>query len=340
MAPTVIVLYGDNSSDIERRTARRIAERTRLHGGWGYNLLSEDEARADPSLLERSDLIIVGHPGSCGLVREHWSHWAWMPALGGQRPAYYNDADCRFFLFGVGSFRTDPVGYVYCDRNPYNRRAETQARAADSTPPPHRTMVVVTGTDSLGVRRAADTFLATGLLNGVVASDGPADARPPFGLPRAKLPTSLPDWLSPQDEGRVRWAGWHQPNALDYAGFLEVAGAAPIIMWRLQYALPPIPERNSPEWHRQDSQLEVFLAEMASPGAAENACSSLRSTLGQDWHQLQAVRGSAWWKQFPDGPFHVANVARFVLMETLPPPHDGLVLQQIARQIPSEGAGG
>jgi hypothetical protein len=337
VAPTVTVLYGDNASEIERRTARRIAERTRLHGGWGHNLLSEGEARSDLAHLERSDLIVVGHPGSSEFVREHWSHWAWVPAVEGKRPPYYIEPECCFFLFGVGSFQTGPVGYIYCDRNPYNRQAETENRQRDAPTYPYRTMIVITGTDSVGVKEAADIFLATGLLNGVVAPEGVADARPPFEVPHAKLPTSLPDWLTPGDAGSIRWVGWHQPNALDYAGFREVAGVAPMILWRLQYAAAPNPEKDSPDFHREDSRLEVLLAEMASPGAAESASSSLRSTLGQDWHQLQGMGENSWWKQLADGPFHVLNTGRFVLMETLPPPQDAQILQQLARQVPAEG---
>jgi hypothetical protein len=340
VAPTVIVLYGDNAPDIEQRTARRIAERTRLHGGWGYNLLSEGKALADTALLERSDLIVVGEPGTSELVRQHWSHWAWMPALGGRRPPYYTEAECRFFLFGVGSFRSEPVGYIYCDRNPFNRRAETRARVHDIAPPPRRTMVVVTGTDSWGVKDAADAFLATGLLNGVVSTGGVADARPPFEVPRAKLPTSLPGWLSPRDAGPFRWAGWHQPNALEYAGFREAAGVSPMTLWRVQYAPLPTPSISSPCWHRQDSEFEVVVAEMASPDAARDACASLRSSLGQEWHELHGVQGNAWWKQLPDGPFHVMSLGRYVLMETLPPPQDGQILREMAQQIPDEGSAG
>ncbi len=334
----MLVVHGDNASGLEQRTARRIAERTRLHGGWGYNLLSETEALADEIRLAQSDLIIVGHPGSSELVRQHWSHWAWMPGIEGRRPSYFAQPGTRFFLFGVGSFQTAPVGYVYCDRNPFNRYADTESRRQNAPPPPHRIMVMVTGTDSQAVKEAADAFLGTGLLNGVIPSHGVVNAHTPFEVPLAKLPRSLPAWFVPTDDGPVRWSGWHQANALDYAGFKEVTGVSAMAMWRVQYDLPPNPAHDSPRWHRQDSGFEVLAAELASPDAAADASAALREALGLDWRPIAGEGGTAWSKSMPAGPFHVWRHGRYVLMETLPAPQDARILGSIVMQIPPEGA--
>jgi hypothetical protein len=256
----------------------------------------------------------------------------------GVRPPYYLPVGCDFFVFGVGGFRQESLGYIYTDRNPYNRYAETEARRQDASSPPYRLMVVITGSDSLGVRRGANEFLRSGLLNGVVASDSTRKARPPFETPPALLPTALPAWMEPADDRPLLWSGWHQPNALDYAGFAEAAGAVPLTMWRLQYASSSNPATDSPRWHRQVSDAEVLIAELQDPQTATRAAQSLRAALGEGWRVIDGWRGEAWRKQIAGAPFHVCRIRTYVLMETLRAPQDSRILHGIVDAI-YEGRG-
>lgn len=334
LAPSALVIHGDGVSTLERRAAKRVAELLRFHGGSPDNLLSESDAMDDTMLLAARDLVIVGQPHAVPTIRDNWSHWAWLPGLAGEQPPYYLPAGATFFLFGVGGFDDPHVGYVYSDRNPYNRRAETRARTRDAQPPANRLMLVVTGMDSVGVSRAASAFLETGLLNGVVSSDTGRIARLPFEVAPPQLSTAPPSWFKGVDAGRVQWAGWHQCNALDYSGLTEAAGVAPVRMWRLQYSLAPQLDHKSPNWHRQFSDMEVLIAEMPSQGATATACASLREALGEEWRQVRRGRGTTWEKHLPDGPFHVCSCGPYLLLETLPSPQDAQVVRAILQQIP------
>ncbi len=334
LAPNALVIHGDHASTLERRAAERIAELLRLHGGSAHNLLSESDALDDTTLLAARDLVMVGQPSTVATIRSNWSHWAWLQGLAGQRPPYYLPDQTTFFLFGVGGFNDPHVGYVYCDRNPYNRRAQTRARTRDTQPPAGRLMLVMTGVDSVGVGHAAGAFLQTGLLNGVVSSDTARVARPPFELAPRQLCSAPPSWFKGVDAGPVQWAGWHQCNALDYSGLTEAAGVAPARMWRLQYGLTPQPDHESPNWHRQFSDMEVVVAQMPGADATATACASLRGALGKGWRLVPGGRGSTWEKYLPDGPMHVSSCGSYVLLETLPPPQDAEVVRALLQQIP------
>jgi hypothetical protein len=206
-------------------------------------------------------LILVGLP-SDPLIQAAWQHESAVEEGG-------------LYVFGFGHLR-GTIGYIESDRNPFLHSAQIAAA-------PYETEVItITGSSPAGVRLAAEAFLTSGLINGVVAAPGWSRPRTTI-LDRAPLTLPLgPLALAPATVGDARRIGVTQSAENEYRDVLQDTGTTPVTMWRVKYFEPgawdpaaPAEASSPAEYlnglHRRATGNTLWIAQFASSSEAASA---------------------------------------------------------------------
>jgi hypothetical protein len=325
LAPDVLVVAGQGAPTAEQLAARQVADAFRAAGGPADNLVDDEAALAQLDRTTASHLVLVGTCADNELLRQQWGHLAVdrttrgaerNPATGQALPPFYPGApETGFHVFGFGTFAQPDTGYLEPGRNDLALLPE----AIDAPRRPgYRLRLNVTGVGAAGVARAAARLLASGCVGGVVPGAG--ETLPATGdalrLEAARLASELPLWVP-----RAGLLGWLQPDATEYAGFLQAAGRPARLAWRAKYLPPGGLQSFADGPQRRSSHHELWLAAMGTPEAAAQAIEGLKLTLGakpRAWQFEPVTLGGrpAW--QSHD--FHLMAVGSWLLMASLPEP--------------------
>ena len=282
LAPDTLVVMGRHAPDGEARAAADVAAALHALGGPADNLCDDESALRDLNRTAFHHLVLVGTYSDNVVLRQQWGHDALdrpaflrekaLPTDAPRPPFYAGVPTTGFYVFGFGTFTKPGTGYLESGRNdlylvPHALNTPQQ--------PPYRIRVNITGNDATGVARAAAAFLR-GELNGVLpapeeALPAPGDA---FRLARDRYGAELPAWTP-----TAGLLGWTQPNATEYAGFLQASGQAATLLWRAKY-LPTagVTDFDSSP-HRRASADELLIARMPSADAARQAVAGFEQTL-------------------------------------------------------------
>jgi len=225
IAPEVLVVAGKGAPAVEWAAATRIAEAFRAAGGPPDNLLDDEAAFIDLSRTAFSHLVLVGTYGSNEMLRQQWGHSAIDRVAFAKetvlpknvlRTAFYDGApNSGFYVHGYGTFRKS-TGYVEGGRNDLYL---VPAAVGAPEKPSYRIRINVAGSDSAGVERAARAFLDGSMLGGVLPSEKVPKQGDALILGKDRYATELPEFF-PREE----LLGWIQPDAIEYAGFLQASG--------------------------------------------------------------------------------------------------------------------
>lgn len=331
LAPDFLVVVGKGAPACERQAAETIAAALRAAGGPAKNLLDDEMALGDLNRSAFHHLILVGTYRSNVLLRQQWGHWSIDREAFHREHAVSDDAlkspfykgapRSGFFIFGFNTFHQAGTGVLESGRNdlflvPHAINAPEK--------PAYKISIHITGVGSSGVTRAAEAFLRDGLLGGVLPAPeetlpGQGDA---FLLAKEKYASRLPTWVP-----NKQLLGWTQPNATEYAGFLQASGQEARRIWRVKY-LPVggiTDFASSPQ--RRATANELWIAQLASPKAAQAAVAGLIKTLSSGPQKMAfkaAKLGGNAAQQA--GDFHVAANAAWLFMESLPEPQGSQVL--------------
>ena len=314
------------------------------------------EALNDSSLAAGTHHIIaVGTWQDNVVLRKCWGHWAmtrWQremlerdqQASRKGRPASMLTAradgpDWRwtgdFFAFGFGHF-TGSVGYVEPGRNPYSLQliANGIGKPDDLGKADQFFVIKVTGTDAVGVARAAKAFADTAMLHGLIPPPGaklPADWSPD-ALGSAQFTPAPPSWAPAADipGGKpLRYIGWLQGYSLLYSGFAEAAGVEPKLVWRLKYQTPGGFKDYMTFLTPRASDNEVLIAEMADEAAAQKAVDGLKASVGSGWQPFAPANGWQGFRSAEGDTF--LHCGHFVLGESLPVGVDEALLKTLRK---------
>lgn len=346
LAPQFLVVVGRGAPKAELRAAETIAAKLRGHGGAADNLQDDETALASLDRSAFHHLILVGTGSSNELLRQQRGHdWLdrtafakeLLPTENLPSPPFYKGAPTDgFYVHGFGTFRDPATGLLESGRNDLY----LVPHALDSTrKPDYRIHILVTGVDSAGVERAAEALLHDGLLGGVVPAKGERfpKASDAFRLSAARCSLTLPSWIP-----RAELLGWLQPDATEYAGFLQASGQPADQMWRAKYLIGPDIASFQDCPQRRSTSNELFVARLESKQAARSAAEGLIRTLStanpKVKFQAAAASESALWTA---DSFHLAAAGPWLLMESLPEPRGGKTLtaavQALSQALPKEG---
>ena len=331
LAPDFLVIAGKGAPDSERQAAATIATAMRAAGGPADNLLDDETALLQLNRTAFHHLILVGTYSSNELLRQQWGHWS-IDRQAFQRehaisddalktPFYKGAPQSGFFIFGFGTFHHVGTGLIESGRNDL-----FLVPAAIDAPkkPDYKISVHITGVGSDGIARAAVAFLSQGLLNGVLPAPGEAipELGDAFVLGKNKYASQLPAWTP-----KERLLGWIQPDATDYAGFLQASGSPARQVWRAKY-LPAsgITDFGSSPQRRATAN-ELWIAQLDTPAAAQSAVEGLIKTLSGAPQKMvfqEVSVGGCPARQ--SGDFYVAAHGSWLLMESLAAPWGEQVL--------------
>lgn len=220
------------------------------------------------SVAAYNNLIVVGLKNNDSLLEKCWGHQAAI------------DPETKTFSRrGYGTLRGD-IGYVECDWNPflYSNQVRTN---------PFTTVIVkISGTSEAGVKAAVKAF-QSGLLNGVVPAgklervktsilDRDPDMTPPPRLPQKVRIGDQNAYL----------CGWTQPSEEEYRAYIDIAGFAPLKLWRVKYlADGALNDVSARAWvnglHRLAYGNSVMIAEFKNASEAQKT-----------WQALSRFRGA------------------------------------------------
>lgn len=220
-------------------------------------------AAGKPEALAFRHLVVLGEPDD-PFVRQILQHEA-------------RFEDDSIYAFGFGRFSGN-LGWIESGPNPF-LHSRFIAR-----PPFETELVLITGTTPEGIAAAAERFLDSTLVNGLVAS-GRIERLETTLLDRApldravELPKSVP----------VRAAGWTRIGVTDCSaeigrGILDTAGEEPLRVYAVKYHRPGVWDGAGAEsaignflagLHRAAYGNTLLVAEFASPRRAEVAAGKL-----------------------------------------------------------------
>ena len=331
LAPDFLVVAGKGAPASEREAAETIAAALRAAGGPSGNLLDDETALGDLNRSAFHHLILVGTYRSNALLRQQWGHWSIdreafhrehvvsddvLPA-----PFYEGAPQSGFFIFGFNTFHHAGTGVLESGRNDLF----LVPHAIDAPRKPnYKISIHITGVDCSGVTCAAAAFLREGLLSGVLPS--PEETLPANGdafvLGKEQYVSRLPAWV-PNEQ----LFGWTQPDATEYAGFLQASGQTAQRIWRAKY-LPAagITDFDSSPQRRATAN-ELWIAQLASPEVAQAAVAGLTNTLGRAPQKMAFETATL--SGLPAqqaGGFHLAARGSWLFMESLPEPQGAQVL--------------
>lgn len=338
----ITIAYGTSPASLTAANIIRDAIRTLPAQSSWNNMRPAAEFDADTfPVTGQTHVIAVGTlRDNVVLQGRHWLPTWWM-----DRSWYFGEYDYRlaperigipyqptegFMFAGYGEWPAteERIGYIEVDRSPlfmeWMVRTRVDSVIAEGkkglavrgvkgptypTDFPLRLICRITGSGDAGVIEAARAFAQEGLLGGVVLADGAqaASGPPLFTLPQSRYAASLP-FTPPDDIEGYRCIGWLLSDAFLYDGFLDAAGVAPDIMYRVKY-LPDFGITNfwtSP--HRRATQFEVAVCRFSSAADASTAKTNLLGTLGES-PNFQSGRISG---------FNVETVGTVLFMESLP----------------------
>ena len=233
----------------------------------------EDSGRLASGAIEARafhHLILVGLPDD-PLIQAAWQHEAAVE-------------DGGFYIFGFGHLR-GTLGYIESNRNPFLHSVGIAAA-------PYETEVItITGSSPAGVKLAVDAFLASGLVNGVVAAPGwPRPSKTildhdPLTLPLAPVELA-PVALAPAAAGEAQRIALTQASESEYRDVLADAGVKPSSIWRVKYYEPGAwdgaaalealsPKQYLAGLHRRAFGNTLWIAKFASPSEASAAAEKI-----------------------------------------------------------------
>lgn len=338
LAPNTLVVVGKGAPAMERQAAEMVAASLRAAGGPADNLVEDETLFRQLHRSAFNHLILVGTYSSNELLRQQWGHFALdraaflkEPALptDAPRPPFYTGMPTQgFYVFGYNTFTNPATGYLECGRNDLSL-----VPAALDTPqqPGYRLRCNLTGVNSAGVMRAAQAFLHSGLLNGVLPAaketlPAQGDA---FVLAGSRYSAVLPFWVP-----AARLLGWTQPDASEYAGFLQASGQSALCLWRAKY----LTDRGVVDFDsapsRRATANELFIAQLATPAMAQQALTKLAAALSGKPLELKVsptlLDGHA---ILHVGTCYLAASGPWVLMESLPEAQGQQVLAAALQQL-------
>ena len=224
---------------------------------------NEKFAAGNPEALAFRHLVVLGEPDD-PLVRQILQHEA----------RFENG---NVYAFGFGRFSGD-LGWIESGPNPF-LHSRFVAR-----PPFETELVLITGTTPAGIAAAAERFLDSTLVNGLVAS-GQVERLETTLLDRAPLDcaVALPDSVP------ARAGGWTRIGITDCSaevgrGILELIGEEPSRVFAVKYHRPGVWDGAGAEsaignflagLHRAAYGNTVLVAEFSSTARAEAAAGRL-----------------------------------------------------------------
>jgi len=342
LAPEMLVVVGKRAPVTERQAAENVAAALRAADGPADNLLDDETALKNLDRTAFCHLILVGTYTSNELLHQQWGHFALDRAVFAReravpwdtpRPTLYDGAPTTgFYVFGFGTFSDTKTGYLESGRNELYL-----VPIALDTPkkPPYRLRINVTGAGSAGVAQAAQALLTTGMLNGVIPAVGeklPATGDA-FLLGKDRYTRELPMW-APQEA----LLGWTLPDATDYAGFLQAGGKPAVHLWRAKYLTGKGITDFDTAPQRHSTAAELFIAQLASPVAAQEALAALVKTLSAKPQELKFIAVTLDGQPAQQaGDFYLAASGAWLLMESLPEPQGQQVLTAALKSLAQGG---
>lgn len=261
---------------------------------------NEAFAAGDPERLAYRHLVVIGEPDD-PLVRRILQHEA----------RFENGT---VYAFGFGRFSGN-LGWIESGPNPF-----LHSRYIDR-PPFETELVLITGTTPAGIAAAAERFLDSGLVNGLVAA-GRVERLETTLLDREPLVhrIALPGFV-PQSA-----AGWTRIGVTDCSaepgrGLLEHTGSEPLRVCAVKYHRPGVWDGAGAEHaienylaglHRAAYGNTLLVAEFATPEQAGTAAAKLNRE-----KRIEASRKNDG-KNPEEPPVNCFSRGRYLLMSTLP----------------------
>jgi hypothetical protein len=318
---SLIIAASKDASPAIREAVRSIAEAKshpliEVFTGPQVGKIVTSQDLLSASLAERAynHLILVGLPED-PLIKTAW-----------QREA--RRTDTGFYVFGFGEMRGN-IGYIESDRNLFLHSATVKVA-------PFETQVVtITGNNDAGVLLAVNSFLSSGLVNGVVASSGWSRGTS-YLLERDPLTArfDVPE-LAPTRVNGLSRIGLTQASEDEYRGVLADTGLMPTTIWRAKYFTPgawdhadsyAAYDAYSFGLHRRAYGNTRWIAEFVSEADAKSAAPKIAGAAqlhrkGDSWAGNQPYYGGKDWGGGQEqmlGPLTLHQNGKFVLMSTVP----------------------
>lgn len=318
------VVVGEQAPAEERDAALRIC-RILNPAHPAAALLTDGWVAAHPKDAASFHLITVGTTTSNRVLRDHPSSWWRTPEWAA--PAAFSVQG--IYLFGIGDLRGESAGVVEPGRNPY------AAADHEATEPRSETiltfMIACAGRHPDGVVAAVNA-----LIDGMMLSGAIPDHRVP---PRPEGPLELepgmfeppPAWVWLVREASL--IGWHQVDRLMIDALARRGGHRPAGAWRLVVRGSSAPHALHTSLHRRNSEGEVLLCRMETPGHALTGLRRLMRTVGeiQEEHlgtdTVVAVHT-------PEGTIWGAAAGPFLAVESIPGEGGRSEVEAIIRAVP------
>jgi hypothetical protein len=254
-------------------------------------------------------LILVGLPDD-PVIKQTWLEEA-RPITNG------------LYVFGWGNLTGD-IGYLESDRNPFLHSVALKKTPFEAE------VVTLTGSTPAGVKLAVDSFLRTGLVNGVVGGSDWKRGEATI-LDRDPLPRdfSVPDFFPVEENGWTR-IGITPASEDEYRGVLADAGVEPIAIWRAKYYHAGVWDGAGADsavaeylagLHRQSYGNTIWAARFSDASQAKDAAGKIAAAAhlrkdkdDEGWFGVQPPPGN----DRTSGPLSLWQNNDWVFMSTLP----------------------
>ena len=242
----VVVVYGENAPDSEKKAAQEIYKILELDntGDLFDHIIVDSYALKHMFFYSKFHLIIVGTAKSNLLFKNNSEIQLATPSKN-KSPIkvlpQLNKADGAFYSAHYGYYpQTKGIGFIRRMLNPFTLQSYNLTKGVFNSSP--YTATYIGGTDAAGVIKAYVNFLDMNMMEGVlIPSEYLSDSNSRFRLSKKSLNEGILDSINLSTKVNLgqdilNYKGWMQGATGDYAGIKKLSGVSPEQIIHLKFS--------------------------------------------------------------------------------------------------------